>query len=263
MTRLAFTSIYNIEDDSSPYNQFRYSIRTPLTRKYYERRIKKFFDSIEFGIGLNLEARFDTFAKKGKEDNEWVTRNVMHFLRYEVDRIQRSEITGATLRNFVKAIKLFCDVCEIPLNWKRLTRGFPRARSAANDRAPTIEEIKKLVEYPDRRIKGIIFAMASSGIRIGAWDFLKWKHVTQIVTAEGKIAAAKMIVYAGDPEEYYTFMSPEAYYSLKDWIDFRVSHGENITGDSWVMRDIWQTSNMKYGAKFGLATNPKKLKSQA
>jgi hypothetical protein len=38
-----------MQDDSSPYNQFRYSIRTPLTRKYYERRIKKFFDSIEFG----------------------------------------------------------------------------------------------------------------------------------------------------------------------------------------------------------------------
>jgi hypothetical protein len=29
------------------------------------------------------------------------------------------------------------------------------------------------------------------------------------------------------------------------------------------MRDIWQTSNMKYGAKFGLATNPKKLESVA
>ena len=103
--------------------------------------------------------------------------------------------------------------------------------------------------------------MASSGIRIGAWDDLKWKHITPIVTAEGKIAEAKMIVYAGHVEEYYTFMTCEAYYSLKDWMDFRSSHGEHITGDSWVMRDIWQTSNIKYGAKFGLATNPKKLKS--
>jgi hypothetical protein len=29
------------------------------------------------------------------------------------------------------------------------------------------------------------------------------------------------------------------------------------------MRDIWQTTNMTYGAKFGLATSPQKLASSA
>jgi hypothetical protein len=70
-----------------------------------------------------------------------------------------------------------------------------------------------------------------------------------------------MIVYGGDPEEYYTFVTFEAYHALKDWMDFRASYGEIISPESWVMRDIWQTSNIKYGAKFGLATNPKKLKA--
>ena len=41
------------------------------------------------------------------------------------------------------------------LNWKRIRRGLPLGREASNDRAPTIEEIQKLVEYPDRRIKAI------------------------------------------------------------------------------------------------------------
>ena len=40
------------------------------------------------------------------------------------------------------------------------------------------------------------------------------------------------------------------------------SYGETITGESWLMRDIWQTTNIDYGAKWGLATNPKKLKRQ-
>jgi hypothetical protein len=44
-------------------------------------------------------------------------------------------------------------------------------------------------------------------------------------------------------------------------MDFRASYGERITGDSWVMRDLWQTTNMNYGARWGLATSPKKLKS--
>jgi hypothetical protein len=42
-------------------------------------------------------------------------------------------------------------------------------------------------------------------------------------------------------------------------MDFCVSYGEKITGDSWLMRDLWQTTNMNYGAKWSLATNPKKL----
>ena len=63
-----------------------------------------------------------------------------------------------------------------------------------------------------------------------------------------------MLVYAGDIEEYYAFFTAEAYHS------FRASYGEKITGNSWLMRDLWQTTNMNYGARWGLATNPKRLK---
>ena len=34
----------------TPYLMFKYAIKTELTRKYYERRLKKFFDFIEFEI---------------------------------------------------------------------------------------------------------------------------------------------------------------------------------------------------------------------
>jgi hypothetical protein len=30
-----------------------------------------------------------------------------------------------------------------------------------------------MIEYPDRRSKAIVYTMASSGIRIGAWDYLQ------------------------------------------------------------------------------------------
>ena len=44
-------------------------------------------------------------------------------------------------------------------------------------------------------------------------------------------------------------------------MDFRTSYGEKITEDSWVMRDLWKTTNITYGAKLGYARIPKKLKS--
>jgi hypothetical protein len=103
--------------------------------------------------------------------------------------------------------------------------------------------------------------MVSSGIRLGAWDYLKWKHVKPISNDEGKIVAARLEVYAGDVEEYYSFVNIEAFNALKEWMNFRASYGEKINGDSWLMRDLWQTTNMNYGARWGLATSPKKLKS--
>ena len=66
---------------------------------------------------------------------------------------------------------------------------------------------------------------------------------------------------AGESEEFLCFVTPEAYTSLKEWMDFRSSYGEKITGESWVMPDIWQTTNINYGARLGLATCPRKLKS--
>jgi hypothetical protein len=44
---------------------------------------------------------------------------------------------------------------NIVINWKIVSRGIPLGRKAANDRAPTVEEIQKILDYPDRRIKPI------------------------------------------------------------------------------------------------------------
>lgn len=83
------------------------------------------------------------------------------------------------------------------------------------------------------------------------------------VTIEGEVLAANVRVCADEPEENYAFITPEAYFAVKDWMDFRASYGEKVIPDSWIMRDLWQTTNMNYGARWGLATNPKRLRSIA
>jgi integrase len=251
------------QNQLSSYMMFKYSIRSELTRKYYERRLRTFFDFIQFEIEIKeLEIRCNHFAERGKININWTLNHIIRFLQFQKERVENAEITAATLKNFVKSLKVFCDSADLDIPWKKITRGLPKGRQAANDRAPTQEEIQRLVEYPDRRIKAIVYTMASSGIRIGAWDYLQWKHITPISNnTTGEIITAKILVYSGDREEYYAFITPEAYNALKEWMDFRASYGEKITGESWVMRDIWQTTNINYGAKWGLATCPKKLQS--
>jgi hypothetical protein len=127
------------------------------------------------------------------------------FLEQQIARVNNREITGTTVRNYVKAIKLICEMADIPIQWKKLTRGLPRAKSYADDRIPSMEELRRLLEYPDRRIKPLVCTMASSGIRIGAWDYLGWGNI-QPIEREGKIVAAKIIVYAGESELYFSYM---------------------------------------------------------
>jgi hypothetical protein len=78
---------------------------------------------------------------------------------------------------------------------------------------------------------------------------MKWKHIIPILNDENIIIAAKIIVYAGDNEEYISFITPEAYNALKEWIDFRKYHGEKITHDSWVMRNLFVVSERSWKMK--------------
>lgn len=183
---------------SNPYVMLKFSIRSEATRKYYERRIRRFFDFIEFSPDKGIEERFDMFAAYARKDTNWGLNKIISFLQFQKERTEKGEISAATLSNFVKPLKLYCEISDIKISWKKIVRGLPRGRESANDRAPTIEEIQKLVEYPDRRIKPIVYTMASSGIRIGAFDLLQWQHIIPIYDDDNKMLAAKIIVYSGD-----------------------------------------------------------------
>ena len=112
-------------------------------------------------------------------------------------------------------------MADIPILWKTISRGIPKGIKFADDRVPTIEKIQKITEYPDRRIKAIIYTIASIGIRVGVLDYLKWKYVIPI-ERNGVVIAAKIIVYAGEGDGYFTFASPEAYHELEKWVEYRI-----------------------------------------
>jgi integrase len=164
--------VQSSERDSNPWTLYLYAIKSPVTMDKYQKRLDKFFDFIRLDGG-SIEDKSRAFVEMAIKDNNWTFNNILRFIQFQNSRVVRKEITSATVRNYVKSIKLFCDMADLPVAWKKITRGLPRGRRYADDRIPTIDELTKLLEYHDRRIKAIIYTMASSGIRLGAWDYIR------------------------------------------------------------------------------------------
>ena len=251
---------YNFQDENSiridPYTMFLHAMKSPVTKAKYSRRLEMFFDFLKIP-GESLKEKCLTFVNNGQSNVNWVFTNILKFVLFHKERIHKKEISGATLINYLKAIKVFCEMSDLSINWKKITRGLSRGKRYANDRIPIISEVRKIVEYPDRRIKPIVYTMCSSGIRLGAWDYLRWKHIIPILNDKNEVIAAKIRVYADEEEEYISFISLEAYSHLKEWMNYRKEVGELVTEDSWLMRNLWDVTTP---TGKGLATIPVKLK---
>ncbi len=250
----------NKNEELSIWSLYLYAMKSPVTRQKYQKRLEKFFDFLKLE-GNTIEEKSISFLKVSREkDNSWIFNTVLKFMQTLLERFNEKDITGSTIRNYLKSIKLFLEIADIQIAWKKISRGLPRARNYSDDRIPTIEEIRTLLEYPDRRLKAIIYTLASSGIRLGAWDYLKWGHIRELKNEKGEVVAAKISVYAGEEDEYFSFISKEALESLKDWMHFREISGESIDENSWLMRDLWDTQDIQGKGK-GLVTKPNKLTS--
>ena len=181
---------YNNQELDS-WSLFLYAMKSPVNREKYQRRLGKFFEFLGLQ-GNTIEMKSRIFINLARKEGEgWIFNNILKFMQFLLDRFNKKEITGSTIKNYLKSIKIFCEMADLPILWKKITRGLPKAKNYSDDRIPTIEEITKLLEYPDRRLKSIIYTMASSGIRLGAWEYLKWCHIRPIEKG-GEVVAAKL-----------------------------------------------------------------------
>lgn len=228
-----------------PLKEFYDSIRNPLTKDRYEKRLAQFFKYLKLEGTLKEQAR--EFARKAKIDYAWTTISINEYMRFQKERAERNEISESTLPNFYKPIKLFCEENDLTqINWKKITRRIPKGRSYANDRAPSRGEIISLLQYPDRRIRPAALIMESSGGRLGLFEYLNYGHIHKI-ERNGILVAAKIRIYAGTNDEYFSFVTPECYHAIEEYISYRRSQGERITKDSPIIRDLFHPDKLGKG----------------
>jgi hypothetical protein len=96
------------ETKSDPWVLYVYAMKSPATKEKYLLRLGKFLDFT--GLQGSLEDKARNFAERGTKDTFWAFNNILSFMQSLKDRADRKEITAGTIRNYVKSIKLFCQM---------------------------------------------------------------------------------------------------------------------------------------------------------
>ncbi|MDE1763673.1 MAG: site-specific integrase [Thaumarchaeota archaeon] len=68
---------------------------------------------------------------------------------------------------------------------------------------------------PDITDKMIIQIFSSGGFRLESWNYFTWKDVVFFKNKSGSYKGAALLIYRGDQEIYWTFITPEACQTLE------------------------------------------------
>ncbi|HVP24236.1 MAG TPA: hypothetical protein VMS77_10040 [Conexivisphaerales archaeon] len=106
-------------------------IKSPVTKEEGERRLDLFLRHIK-AEGSTFSERAPSFARRAKEDSQWATYVISEYMRLQKESAERKEISEATVPNYFKPIKLFCEMNDISLNWKKIGRRSTKSKSRSS-----------------------------------------------------------------------------------------------------------------------------------
>jgi hypothetical protein len=108
-------------DSLSPYDNFLNALKAKETKRQYPHRLDKFLSFL--GIEGTIQQKCYKLYEIGKDVNLFQSR-LINFINIQKDRIASNEISEGTLCNYIKAIKLFCSMNDIIVNWKEILLKF-------------------------------------------------------------------------------------------------------------------------------------------
>lgn len=107
--------------EQNPMDNFLYALKSSESRRQYPKRFEKFLNFLV--LDGNLENKSKTFVIIASQDIQWAERNFMKFLEFQKNRNLKGEIATGTVVNYYRAIKLFCEMNDLQLSWKKIARG--------------------------------------------------------------------------------------------------------------------------------------------
>src|SRR5688572_19888170 len=115
------------------YSAFEYALKAPETRRQWPRRLDVFLTFLQLD-GQDVKERTNRLYDLIKTEGiEWFESHIVDFIYFQKERVLRKEITETTINNYIKPLKTFCDMNNILLNWKLISKGIPKGRKSALD----------------------------------------------------------------------------------------------------------------------------------
>ena len=205
---------------ASAYSNFIESIRSKETRRGYARNLKQFLDMIsdedfvrhlgESPKSRNPEDLAEAFLSLAKKDIRIAKSAVKTYVKHLKGMVDRGKMHPNSVANKIKPIRSLLVSNEVDVTWTTVRKMLPDT-TKTQDRAYTKTEIHKMLEHCSSITdKVIILLFSSAGFRLEAWDYFCWKDVTFFKDESENHTGAALCVYRGFPEEYQTFITPEA-----------------------------------------------------
>jgi integrase len=214
------------------YQLFKNAIRSDKSLQLYKQHLFHFCDFLK----MTTEEIVLTYGGENVKASINLQHRIEDYVILLQTKVRNKEMTAMTATVMVPPVKLFCEMNDIILNWKKINKLLPHGNDNATDEAYTREQIKKMLDYSDLRAKIPILFMASSGMRLGGFQGLTDGCVKPIYDEKsGRLLAAHVIVYKGTDDEYDTFISPEAYHAYEEYRNLRIKFGENISKNSPIL----------------------------
>ena len=192
------------------------AIKSEKTKKQYDRYLEDFR---KYFMIKNYDKLSQIESKKLQE-------MVEDFVMYHKSQNKSASFIAGK----ISALKLFFSMNDIILNWDKLRKMLPEKTKPSGNQPYSTEQLQILLKntaYPE--YKALIHFMSASGVRVGCFEELKIKDLSDMPNG-----CKSVKVYADTVDEYVTFIHQEAVDSLNEYLQLRKRKGEQITNDSWV-----------------------------
>ena len=235
----------------SSYLNFLDGVRSKASRETYRVVLRLYCEFTQ----MDTDRLIDLALK----DLQATTEQVKVYLRHLKDRVEvKKDLQPASIALYFNPVKLFYTMNDVLMNWKKLAKMLPE-QTTLEDRAYTREEIDKMLIYADIREKAIVLLLVTAGLRIGALPDLLVKHLSPIHSKKCEIIG-RLTVYANTPGEYFTFVTPECYGIIQQYMEFRQRNHEKVQEDAPLIRNkIRQGVPINAGSR----RNPKRLSTSS
>lgn len=125
--------------------------------------------------------------------------------------LRENKISYSTIHVLLSAIYHFCEMNDVMINKKKIRKYKGERMRVVKDRCYTHEEIGKILNLSDLRVKLVILLMSSSGLRVGSIPSLQLKHLEKVKVGTDNIY--KILVYENTNDEYFSFFPPQTFQS--------------------------------------------------